>query len=290
MSDQAPFHDSEPRTGTLKVPGATLHYEVRGTGPLLLLIPGGSADAAVYDPVAADLADRYTVVSYDPRGFSRSPLDDPAADGGVAAHSDDAHRLLAHLAPATPGGEPAYVFGSSSSAIVALDLLTRHPEQVALAVAHEPQTWPLLPDGARMRALFAEVRDTYRAEGLGPALALMQAEFAAGDGAEEPPARPEPRPLPADVMARMQANMPVFLEHVLPVFTGYEPDLDALRAVADRLRPAAGRDSRGHALARPVAALAERLGTGVTEFPGSHIGVTEYPAEFAKTLADALRS
>ncbi|MFF3729163.1 hypothetical protein ACFYXM_02230 [Streptomyces sp. NPDC002476] len=33
------------RTGLLWVPGATLYYEVRGRGPLLLMMPGGSADA-----------------------------------------------------------------------------------------------------------------------------------------------------------------------------------------------------------------------------------------------------
>jgi hypothetical protein len=30
-----------PKTSTLKVPGATLYYEVRGSGPVLLLICGG---------------------------------------------------------------------------------------------------------------------------------------------------------------------------------------------------------------------------------------------------------
>jgi pimeloyl-ACP methyl ester carboxylesterase len=30
--------------GTLDVPGARLHYETRGSGPTLLLIPGGPMD------------------------------------------------------------------------------------------------------------------------------------------------------------------------------------------------------------------------------------------------------
>ena len=34
-------------TKTLKVPGATLYYEVRGTGPVLLCIPGGPTDAGM---------------------------------------------------------------------------------------------------------------------------------------------------------------------------------------------------------------------------------------------------
>ncbi|WP_431312930.1 alpha/beta fold hydrolase [Streptomyces silvensis] len=35
--------------GSLRVNGATLHYEVRGRGPLLLLVPGGSGGAAAFD-------------------------------------------------------------------------------------------------------------------------------------------------------------------------------------------------------------------------------------------------
>lgn len=43
------------RSATLPVPGATLYYEVRGTGPLLLSIPGGGGDAGVFDEMAAIL-------------------------------------------------------------------------------------------------------------------------------------------------------------------------------------------------------------------------------------------
>jgi pimeloyl-ACP methyl ester carboxylesterase len=64
-------------TGTLKVPGASLYYEVRGSGPVLLLVCGGLYDAAGYAGLARQLAGRYTVVTYDRRGNSRSPLDGP---------------------------------------------------------------------------------------------------------------------------------------------------------------------------------------------------------------------
>ena len=66
---------NQSRTDTLKVPGATLHYEVRSAGPVLLFIPGGPADAGVFAPIRSELSDRYTVVTYDPRGLSRSPID-----------------------------------------------------------------------------------------------------------------------------------------------------------------------------------------------------------------------
>ena len=68
------------RVDTLKVPGANLHYEVQGSGPVLLIIPGMPADAGLYAVLARQLADTYTVVAYDPRGISRSRLDGPPED------------------------------------------------------------------------------------------------------------------------------------------------------------------------------------------------------------------
>jgi len=32
------------KTQTLKVPGATMYYEVRGSGPVIMMMPGGPAD------------------------------------------------------------------------------------------------------------------------------------------------------------------------------------------------------------------------------------------------------
>ena len=41
-----------PQSSTLKVPGASLYYETRGSGPVLLIIPGGPQDAGVFADVA----------------------------------------------------------------------------------------------------------------------------------------------------------------------------------------------------------------------------------------------
>jgi pimeloyl-ACP methyl ester carboxylesterase len=95
------------KTGTLEVPGATLYYEVCGSGPVLLLIPGGPADAGVFADLAGFLADRYAVVAYDPRGNSRSVADGPPQDQQLDVHGDDAARLLGAV-----GGEPADVLAA----------------------------------------------------------------------------------------------------------------------------------------------------------------------------------
>ena len=70
-------------TDTLKVPGATIHYEVCGFRPVLLCIPGGPADGGAFAPLRDVLADRYKVVTYDPRGLSRSPFDGEPQDTTV---------------------------------------------------------------------------------------------------------------------------------------------------------------------------------------------------------------
>ncbi len=62
---------------TLEAPAARLYYDIQGSGPYLFMIPGGTGTGEVFKGVAEYLATRYTVVSYDRRGFSRSQLDGP---------------------------------------------------------------------------------------------------------------------------------------------------------------------------------------------------------------------
>ncbi|MFK4069489.1 alpha/beta fold hydrolase [Streptomyces sp. NPDC029674] len=293
-----------PSTGSLRVNGATLHYEVRGQGPLLLLIPGGTGGAASFDGIADELATEYTVVTYDPRGMSRSVLDDPEAEQSVAEHADDAFRLLKLLSPAG-SPERARVLGVSSGAIAALHLLTAHPERVELVVAHEPPIVEVLPDAPEHRALVARVQETFRTQGLMPAMAVFAAGLKKDGDATEPKSAgvKEAEPgaaevevaeveLPPQAAARAEqtmANLPYFVGRIVPSFMSYAPDMNRLEAVSDRLVLACGQDSRGELPYRPAALLAERLGTELRHFPGGHTGLTTHPAEFAEHLRKALR-
>lgn len=275
-----------PTIGSLRVNGAALHYEVRGQGPLLLLIPGGTGGAASFDGIADDLAAEYTVAAYDPRGMSRSTLDDLDAEQHVAEHADDAFRMLELLSP----GEPAQVVGASSGAIVALHLLTAHPERIARVVAHEPPVVEVLPDAAEHRALLAHVQDTFLTQGLMPAMAVFAAGLKKDGGSTEPKADLK---LPPQASARAEqtmASLPYFVGRIVPSFMSYVPDIPRLEGLSDRLVIAGGQDSRGELPYRSAAFLAERLGTELHHFPGGHIGLTTHPAEFGELLRKALRA
>ncbi|MEO3887719.1 alpha/beta hydrolase [Nonomuraea sp. B5E05] len=277
---------TDPTTGRLRVDGASLHYEVRGEGPLLLLIPGGTGGAASFDGIAGDLAAHYTVATHDPRGMARSTLDDPEAEQRVAQHADDALRLLDLLSP----GEPARVFGASSGAIVSLHLLTAHPGRVGLVVAHEPPVVEVLPDAAEHRALITRVRETFRTEGPMPALAVFAAGLKKDGTATEPRAEVELPPQAAARAEQTMAGLPYFIGRIVPGFMSYAPDIDRLAALRDRLVLACGQDSRGELPYRPAAFLAERLGIEPVHFPGGHTGLTTHPAEFGELLLRTLRA
>ncbi|MEU1513305.1 alpha/beta hydrolase [Streptomyces sp. NPDC005811] len=271
--------------GSLRVNGATLHYEVRGQGPLVLLIPGGTGGAASFDGIADYLAAAYTVATYDPRGMSRSTLDDPDAEQHVAEHAEDAFRLLELLSP----GEAARVFAASSGAITALHLLTAHPERMTRVVAHEPPVVEVLPDAAQHRTLIAHVQDTFRAQGLMPAMAVFAAGLRKDGDTTEPKAELKLPPQAAARAEQTMADLPYFVGRIVPSFMSYTPDIPRLEGLSDRLVIAGGQDSRGELPYRSAAFLAERLGTELQHFPGGHIGLTTHPAEFGELLRKALR-
>ncbi|MGW7685297.1 alpha/beta fold hydrolase [Kribbella sp. NPDC054772] len=268
----------------LAVPGATLHYEVAGSGPVLLLIAGGGTDAAVFSGIVGQLAAEYTVVTYDPRGNSRSRYDGDAADECVEQSAADALALI----DAVGGAEPAYVFGTSSGAITGLELITRYPDRVRMLVAHEPPCTEVLPDATDARAFFDDVYATYRDDGLTAADVV----FMMGTGMDDDAMPPLEDLLPEyrELAERMQANAANFYEHKLLPFTRYVPDLDALRRAADRVVPAAGLESYLHLPGRPIEVVADHLGWPVVMFPGGHGGYSSHPAAFATHLAHLLKT
>ncbi|MDX3192410.1 alpha/beta fold hydrolase [Streptomyces sp. MN03-5084-2B] len=250
---------------TLAVPGATLTYDVHGRGPVLLLVPGGPADARVFTHLRPLLAEDHTVVTYDPRGLSRSPLDGAPGPDVVGDHAEDVHRLLAEVGPAD-------VLASSGGAITLLEHLRHHAADVRTVVLHEPPVTRYLPagalDGPDIPALFRE-------EGLAPAFAAFM-KVVGVDPA--PPLDP-----------RAEGNFAYFFGHLMPATGAYEPDLPTLRTTAARLVVAVGEESTRLPVHQAALGLAAALGVGTEVFPGGHGGFDTDAEAFAARLREVLK-
>jgi pimeloyl-ACP methyl ester carboxylesterase len=263
--------------GTLAVPGARLYHQVRGAGPTLLLMSGGHGDANSFDGMAAALAEQFTVVSYDRRGYSRSPMADPAAPQTVATHGDDAAALLR----AVDNG-PAHVFGTSAGAVVGLDLATRHPGLARTLVAHEPPIVRLLPPADRPTAP-AELLEQSRVAGPGAAMDAFRAMLGVDLDDREPDVELQPQD-----PSRAKVNAAFFFTHEAAALEQFTPDVAALKASPVRLIVAGGTTGHESFPYRCAVVLAQSVGLALTQFPGGHAGFVTHPRAFSHQLLAAL--
>lgn len=264
----------------LKVPGASIYHERRGAGPLLLIIPGGPQDAGVFTGLARLLADRYTVVCYDPRGNSRSSFDGEPEALQLDAQGDDAAALIRSL-----GDGPAYVFGTSGGAQIGFNLAARYPELVRTLVAHEPPALLLLEDPSAALAANQQIQDTYRKEGVDAAMALFFGMNGLdGPGEDGPPPQFELPPEAAETFARVSGNFEYWLAHGMMPLSLYRPDVEALRRGRPRVIVGIGEQSAGQMIHEVGLAVAEGLGSEAVTFPGDHMGFEQFAEDFARTL------
>src|SRR6266581_3247158 len=213
-----------PTAQTLEVPGARLYYEVRGRGPLVVLV-GAPMDAGPFGPLAELLAGDYTVLTTDPRGINRSPVDDPGQDSTPEMRADDLSRLVAHLDLG-----PAVVLGSSGGAVSALALVQAHPGQVRVVVVHEPPLIEMLPDRAERHAGSEVVIARWLAgDHVGSWRAFLEnANIQLPEGVFEAVFGGEPD-------AQAIADTTYQNTHMLRPTTRFRPDIAALRAAGARI-------------------------------------------------------
>jgi pimeloyl-ACP methyl ester carboxylesterase len=287
---------TQPSQHTVDVPGGRVYYEVRGSGPLLLVI-GQPMTSAGFGRLADVLADDHTVVTYDPHGVGESTVDDPSLAVTPEIEADDRAQIVDAL-----NGERADVFGSSGGAVAALAFAARHPDKAGTVIAHEPPVAELLPDAPYIRAMVDDVENAYRTDGTGAAwgkfVSLVMydgqvtedgvppaawpppgddGEGADGEGADAAGPPPEPS-------EKQRADDELFFLRMLKPFTLYEPPVDVLRSGQPRVVVAVGAASRGEVARRSADALAEQLGTSPVIFPGDHGGFMADPEGFATTI------
>lgn len=114
---------------TVRINGATIAYDVEGSGPAVVLISGGGTlDRRMWDGQVAALSRRHTLIRYDVRGIGGSSRPD-----APFSHSEDLYSLVQLL-----GKTPAHIVGLSFGAAIAIDVALDHPEVVNSLVLAAP--------------------------------------------------------------------------------------------------------------------------------------------------------
>ncbi|MFB7718607.1 alpha/beta fold hydrolase [Nocardia sp. NPDC056100] len=263
---------------TLEVDDARLHYELRGTGPLIALV-GAPMDASAFAPLAELLAVDHTVLTTDPRGINRSPVHDPEQESTPQLRAGDLSRLLAHI-----DGGPATVFGSSGGAVTVLALAEAHPEQVHTVIAHEPPLIELLDDRVELHAGTEEIIATHLS---GDTLGAW-GKFMSQANIQLPPGLLEMM-FGGERDPRQLADEHRWFTRELRATTHFSPDIAALRDASARIVIGIGEDSSGQLCDRSSRALTTALGSEPTLFPGDHTGFVGDPDSFATRLRAVLR-
>ena len=285
---------TEPITKTLEVPGATITYDIRPSDqsaePPLFLI-GSPMGAGGFATLASHFPDR-TIVTYDPRGSERSTAHDPASPITPQVQADDVHAIIQEL-----GGGPVDLFASSGGAVVTLALIATYPNDLRIAVAHEPPLASVVPDREQALAANKAINDAYMAGGFGAGMAkFMQVVMHQGPFTAEFLEQPAPDPSMFGMPTEDNGDRnDLMLGHSVLWLTSYEPDFDAIRSAPTRLIIAVGDGSHGELAQRGGEEVAKRLGAEATRFPGDHggflggeYGQTGEPDAFAAKLREVL--
>ncbi|WP_152363419.1 alpha/beta fold hydrolase [Microlunatus speluncae] len=279
-------------TRTVDAPDAVLTFDVREPStpgehrPLFIF--GSPMGASGFDQLVDQFDDRI-VITYDPRGMERSTRD-PAAELTVETHAEDYHRVVV-----AAGLGPVDAFGSSGGGMCGLHWIVAHPEDVRTFVSHEPPLIALVEDADAAQRVGADIVETYRRDGYGPAMAKFLRMVMHDGLMTDLLSAPAPDPAQFGLPTEDDGSRDDLLLSGNLAMPPFRPDFPSIKAGPVRLVAAIGAASGAGMACRGGRALAAGLGVEPMIFPGDHGGfaANEWapgndPVAFAAKLRDVI--
>jgi len=234
-----------------QIAGGELSYDVRGSGPALLLLHAFPLSLAMWEPQLEALAARATVVRFDCRGFGASP----AGDGLLTMEriADDGAQLIEHL-----GLGSAVVCGLSMGGYAAFAFVRRHASRLRGLVLADTRAGA---DTEETRANRARLAERVRQEGSAAAAdALLPGLVGKTTHAERPELR-------ARVRAMILANTPRGIADALAGLAARADSAPTLREVKVPTLVACGEEDTLTPLAESEALVRGIAGSRLATIP-----------------------
>ena len=143
------------------------------SNPLLLLLPGGAGDGAVFDDCLPLLSKSFFTVCYDRRGCEGSWIEERKTLN-PAQSARDTKAVIDSF-----GRDKAIIFASLTSGAIAFQFAVKYPSYVEHLIAHECLTLSLLPDSGELLDFAFDVYTHYQTAGPRAALAMIKERYSA---------------------------------------------------------------------------------------------------------------
>ncbi|GKZ66257.1 hypothetical protein AnigIFM50267_011105 [Aspergillus niger] len=273
-------------SGVLCRPGVAIYYEIRGSGPPLLIIPAAHGTHLTHEDLALRLSSQYTVIGFDRRGSLRSRFLSPPTEQQqrnlLKDTVDDIVALIQHLSP----DQPVLIYSISLGCMHALELLTSYPDLVRQIIVHDPCIPCLLPKPSfeQVSAAFQSTVSLYKSQG--PAAASEA--FVPVVTSDEDRALLRFSPAHKKLLALSILCFNFLFEHELPILLEYRISYPALKAYRDKITLIRGELSTTPLTTEPITTLGGELGLPVKMVAGGHLPSATHPEAFTQDLLSIL--
>ncbi|WP_072557547.1 alpha/beta fold hydrolase [Lactiplantibacillus plantarum] len=268
--------------------GTILNVNKKGEGPVLILVPGANGTGDVFAQIAMVLADNFTVITYDRRGYGKTVVAETLPNS--AANPDSNYRIDADVRDIfTLAGEfspeqPIYIMGTSAGSIVAEKAFEEDPSRFAKIAIHETMLNTVINDDGKSRnQTNAIVQDALN--GNPSAVSMLFS-------------RMHVQPLDSQMMGLASDSKPdpdkmksmmFWLKYETRQYTSQVIDWSLFKEHRDQVVLLNGTDSVGFLPQDVDNAISKIIDVPVDAIPGGHLGYVQKPQEFAQVLEDVLK-
>ncbi|MTV81475.1 alpha/beta fold hydrolase [Secundilactobacillus folii] len=267
--------------------GAILDYQVTGEGPVLILIPGANGTGNIFQQAVQFLKHKFTVVTFDRRGYGQSKLTEPLPD--EVTDTNSRYRLktdagdVAALAKLVSPNARVDIMGTSSGAIVAMETLQDHPEIVNQITFHEPPINSFMPSAKKDQADNEKIVETAFNKSIVAGMQLF-GQIMNISPLDAKAMNSRPAVVNSDSDDPAVAGTKHWFKYEVRQYTSSPMDIEGFKKSRDRIHLLNGTDSVGSYPQKVNQFLANYLQLPIYDIPGGHLGYAQKPEGFATTL------
>ena len=256
--------------------GTILYCRKQGEGPGLLLIHGVACDSNYFEETAKFLEKKYTVITYDRRGYSRSRIKkfpgkaEEKSLFTLEIQAEDAASVIR-----AAGQDRVFVAGSSAGGVVAAELAAAHPELVKGMFLHEPFFQGIGAVRNDMENLAGKLQDAREADRI---IRAMRAFIDSMGGVDR---RGKSKSL--EKQAQDLENLDIFINYEMDSF--FQTDLSLLAETGVPVWIGAGEGSREGLFHRAACEAAREMDLPLVYVAGYHNMPVDLPREFAVAVS-----